>query len=344
MNEIITARDSDVIAAEINTIKEDTRRVMIASSIRIGGKLMEAKSLIPFGEWGKWLEEKVDYSQSTANNLMKLYQEYGDQQESLFDNWTKSETFANLSYTQHMALLALPFADRAEFAESHEVEKMSTRELEKAVREELEKVKQELKTSQANLGDARRQEQELKQRLDAAERGGEELSRELEQARQKAKEAGELVVKATGTAAELRKKLTEAEDREKKVQEELKKAKEKPEVSQDLMAQLRAEAEQEAARAAATEVAEKLEAALKRAEAAETEKREAEQALAAAEKKQQMADGDMSAYNALMKQLQNAYNVLDGYRLKVAGKDPDGGEKLRKFQTAQLRKWLEGLA
>lgn len=337
MSGIITVRDSDIIASEINTIKEDTRRVMIASSIRIGGKLLEAKAMVPFGEWGKWLEEKVDYSQSTANNLMKLYQEYRDQQESLFDNWTKSETFANLSYTQHMALLALPFAERAEFAESHEVESMSTRELEKAVREELEKAKRE-------LADSVQQKETLRQKLDAAEHSGGELSRELEQARQKAKEAGELVVKVTETAAELKKKLEEAEARERKAREELKTAKEKPEISPDLMAQLRAEAEQEAARTAVAEVSGKLEAALKRAEAAEKEKQAAEKALETAEKKQQMADGDVSAYNALMKQLQETYNVLDGYRLKVAGKDPDTGEKLRRFQELQLRKWMEGLA
>ena len=93
MSDIITARDPDIIAAEINTIKEQVQKVLIYASIEIGGKLTEAKGLVPQGEWGRWLEKNVEYSQSTAENMMKLYREYGGNQESLFDTWTKSETF-----------------------------------------------------------------------------------------------------------------------------------------------------------------------------------------------------------------------------------------------------------
>ena len=53
MSDIITARDPEIIAAEINTIKEQVQRVLIYASIEIGGKLTEAKSLVPQGEWGK---------------------------------------------------------------------------------------------------------------------------------------------------------------------------------------------------------------------------------------------------------------------------------------------------
>ena len=72
---IVTTRDSEIVAAEINTIKRQVQETMIAGSLRIGEKLQEAKSLVPQGEWGKWLEENVEYSQSTAENLMKLYRE-----------------------------------------------------------------------------------------------------------------------------------------------------------------------------------------------------------------------------------------------------------------------------
>ena len=135
MSDIITARDGDIIAAEINVIKEHAAKVVISSAIEIGKRLAEAKSMVEHGQWGKWLAEKVDYSQSTANNMMKLYQEYGTGEVNLFDNWTNSEAFGKLSYTQHLALLALPFGERAEFAEQHQVADMSTRELEKVIRE-----------------------------------------------------------------------------------------------------------------------------------------------------------------------------------------------------------------
>ena len=135
MSDIITVRDGDIIAAEINVIKEHAAKVMISSAIEIGKRLVEAKSIVGHGNWGSWLAEKVDYSQSTANNMMKLYQEYGTGEANLFDNWTNSEAFGKLSYSQHLALLALPFGERAEFAEQHQVADMSTRELEKAIRE-----------------------------------------------------------------------------------------------------------------------------------------------------------------------------------------------------------------
>ncbi|WP_396391509.1 DUF3102 domain-containing protein [Desulfosporosinus shakirovi] len=44
--------------------------------------LTEAKALLKYGEWGKWLEESVDFSQSRANKLMRIFKEYRDRQPS----------------------------------------------------------------------------------------------------------------------------------------------------------------------------------------------------------------------------------------------------------------------
>ena len=79
----IVMRDAGVIAREINFIKEQTKRQMLAASMEIGARLCEAKELVGHGEWEKWLCENVDYSQSTANNLMRIYREYGSQQINL---------------------------------------------------------------------------------------------------------------------------------------------------------------------------------------------------------------------------------------------------------------------
>ena len=88
---------------------------------------MEAKELVPHGEWGNWLEEAVDYSKSTANNLMKIFEEYGSDQITLLDDNLKSQAFGNLNYSQAVLLLGLPSDDREKFDE------MSTRELKKAI-------------------------------------------------------------------------------------------------------------------------------------------------------------------------------------------------------------------
>lgn len=356
MSDIITVRDGDIIAAEINTIKEDTRRIMIANAIRIGGKLTEAKSMVPFGEWGKWLEEKVDYSQSTANNLMKLYQEYGTGEVNLFDNWTNSETFANLTYSQHMALLALPFSDRAEFAETHNVADMSTRELDKAVREELEKTQKALEMSEQLRNEEQKERETLQKAVHQATRRAQEAeisghAKTADAALRDKKRAEESEKNALGLVKKLETQLASAQIAEKNAREELKKAIENPTISDDVMAKLRKEAETEAAKAAADKakkdtdkLRKELEAAKAEAEAAAKARAAAEGKLADAEKQAKLSDPDIIAYQTLAEQLMQSYNVLNGYRLKVTANNPDAGERLKKFQTAMVGQWAEQLA
>lgn len=141
MNDIINAestvqeiRTAENIAIEINTIKKQTQKVMLSASIEIGRRLAEAKSLVPHGAWGDWLEQNVNYSERTAQNLIKIYDQYSDKgMDALFGN--DLDAFAELSYTQAVALLALPTVDeRKEFVETHDMETMSTRELQEAIK------------------------------------------------------------------------------------------------------------------------------------------------------------------------------------------------------------------
>lgn len=137
----ISTRTAEIIAAEINSIKDQTRQIMLQSSIEIGRRLVEAKGMLKHGEWGAWLKESVDYSQSTANNLMKIFEEYGSEQLTLFGDNAKSQTLGNLSYSQAVALLGIPAEEREAFVQENNVESMSTRELQKTIKEkqELEK-------------------------------------------------------------------------------------------------------------------------------------------------------------------------------------------------------------
>lgn len=142
MSNLVVNRTPEVIAAEINSIKEQTRKVVLYNSIEIGRKLVEAKELVPHGEWGNWLEEAVDYSKSTANNLMKIFEEYGSDQITLLDNNLKSQAFGNLNYSQAVLLLGLPSEEREKFVEENKVDEMSTRELKKAI-DDLKKANKE---------------------------------------------------------------------------------------------------------------------------------------------------------------------------------------------------------
>lgn len=132
------ARTPELIAAEINNIKEQTRKMVLYNSIEIGRRLVEAKEIVGHGEWGKWLKESVDYSQRTANNLMRIFQEYGADQITLLGDNSKSQAFANLSYSQAIALLELPEEEREGFIKENNIEDMSTRELQKVIKEKQE--------------------------------------------------------------------------------------------------------------------------------------------------------------------------------------------------------------
>ncbi len=113
--EIVTERTPEIVAAEIRQIADQTRKMVLNSSIEIGKRLCEAKEMVPHGEWGSWLEKEVNFKQSTANNLMRIYTEYGDIQGELWGASAKSQTFGNLSYSQAVALLAVPAEEREEF-------------------------------------------------------------------------------------------------------------------------------------------------------------------------------------------------------------------------------------
>lgn len=122
-------RTAAQVAADINTIKSHTSAVLRSaidegkrSCIRIGKLLEEAKCLVPHGEWGEWLKDNVDYSESTAQNLMRCYREFGDEQIDLFSGVSDADFFAVLSQSQMLELLALPKERRREFVEEHREE------------------------------------------------------------------------------------------------------------------------------------------------------------------------------------------------------------------------------
>lgn len=143
MNEI--TRSAAVIAAEINAIKSQTFGILEAahtyakrSCFEIGKRLEEAKATIPHGEWGDWLEANVSYSVSTANDLMRIYREFGDEQIDMLTGRSDAEVFEGLSQSQMVALFALPKADRAAFVEEHREElesgELSTRKLKEEIK------------------------------------------------------------------------------------------------------------------------------------------------------------------------------------------------------------------
>ncbi|MGN4127994.1 DUF3102 domain-containing protein [Lysinibacillus sphaericus] len=139
MTQLITERSTDVIAAEINAIKFQTQTMMLQASSEIGKRLIEAKEQLQHGDWGKWLKENVEYSQSTANNLMQIHTEYN----------SNSQALGNLSYTKAVALLGIDAEEREAFVQENNVDELSSRELQKVVKEK-QKLEKEIAKQEAD--------------------------------------------------------------------------------------------------------------------------------------------------------------------------------------------------
>ena len=92
--------------------------------LTIGRCLIEAKEMLPHGEWLPWLNEKVAYSERTAQNFMAVARRYSNPQ-----------TLADSGMAKALALLALPDSERDEFVQDHNVIDMSARQLKQALKE-----------------------------------------------------------------------------------------------------------------------------------------------------------------------------------------------------------------
>ena len=75
-------RSIETITAEILTMKQTAGDAILG----IGQRLIEAKAMLPHGEWLPWLNEQVEFSERTARNFMRLARE-----------WTNRQALADLS-------------------------------------------------------------------------------------------------------------------------------------------------------------------------------------------------------------------------------------------------------
>lgn len=129
------ARKIELVTQEIKELCRQAQCMALAYIVEIGRRLAEAKSILPHGAWGDWLKQEVNFSQSTANNYMKLFEEYGDTQMTLFGAFTNSQSFGNLSYSKALQLLAVPADEREEFATEVDAEHISVSKLKEAIEE-----------------------------------------------------------------------------------------------------------------------------------------------------------------------------------------------------------------
>ncbi|MCI7713086.1 MAG: DUF3102 domain-containing protein [Clostridiales bacterium] len=287
-------RNIETITTEIIKLKEDAGNAIIG----IGQRLIEAKSMLPHGEWTQWLTERVEFSERTAQNFMRLARE-----------WSNPQALADLGATKALTLLALPPEERQQFIEENHIvdgkEKsvidMTSRELEKAIRERDEALKAaEVAKEDAKVAEDSRSKMEadmaaLKNLQMSAQNAEEQARRELASVRAELKELQEkpvdvAVMEVDQTALDNARKEAEAGMQAKldKAVEARKKAEEK-----------RKEAEEQVA-----ELQRKLDA------------------VKAEERKAVISgDRDLATFELLFNQAQEVVNKLHGLLLKLKGRE-----------------------
>lgn len=292
------ARSIELITEEIRFYKQTAA----TSIVEIGRRLIEAKKQLPHGEWSRWLQESVAFSERSAQNYMRLAEGYGE-----------SATVADLGTRKALALLALDENERAGFLEENDVSAMSARELEEALRERDE-------------AEAARKD---------AERAAERMRGDLTAAQAKLSAAKTEAVQTARRLEEAKQRETKARDRAKELEAELRTLREKPvEVAVEKVVD---RAAVEAARRDAEKAMEdKLAAAKREAEAAAAEIENARGAAQAAleeaaalRRQMQAADGKTAEFRLLFEQWQRGYQELDRRVEEIAREDGEKGSRLR---------------
>ncbi len=337
------ARTLAQVTEEIRYLDNQAKRLVLGHAIEIGRRLEEAKALVPYGEWGNYIEKELSYSQSTANNFMRIFDEYGAAQQSLFGPVADSQTLGNLSYTKALKLLAVPREEREEFAREVDAEHLSTRELAEAIRERDEAKKRaedaEAETKRAKafekdllntIGDANDRVDRLAKELMAAKKELEEQkARPVEVAVQEPdpdaveKLAAELANKAREELEQqAAKEVGAAEEKAAKAAEELKKAREKAKAEREKLEDKIKEAEAKIAAAG-------------EADKAETERLRAE--AEALRKQLAMSGQEITIFKLRFAAWQDAHKLMT--EALAALQDEETKEKMRAAIRAQVKAW-----
>lgn len=300
-------RNIEAITSEILRLKQDAGNAILG----IGQRLLEAKAMLPHGEWLPWLTEQVEFSERQAQRFMKLAQE-----------WANPTALSDLGATKALALLALPPEERQKFlSENHIVDgeeksviDMTYRELEKAVKERDEAL---------HAAEAARAAAETADQSRAKMEADMTALKQLHQAAQTAE-------------AQAREALAEA-------QSELKALREKP---VEVAVEVDQGALQEARREAETRMQAKVDKAAEAQKKAEEQRKKAEEELAAVRQQLEAAqqterqaaisgDKDLALFELLFSQGNEAVNKLHGLLLKVRGRgDIELAGKLQKALLA----------
>ena len=352
LSPVDSGKTPDILAAEIRTIKNQTGRMVLNASIEVGRRLTEAKAKLPHGSWGEYLKNEVDYSPSQAQNLMRVFREYGSDQQSLFGGEAKSQTFGNLTYSKALSLLAIPDEEERErFAVENDVEHMSVRELNEALKarnEAEEKAAAAEDKVRGLLQEAERLREELADQAQVYKAKLTAADVETTEANRKAREAQEALDKQREKAQRLQDALSEANTSAQAAEEEHTRLAQELEELRSRPAEADTAAVEAARQAAIAEMTEKVDKAKDAKKKAEEKRKAAEESLEAAQK--ELADlkakgpevreltqeeKDALTAEAVNKVKAESAEQLQGLEKKLAAADPNVAEFKVRFTSWQ---------
>lgn len=326
-------RDIEVITGEIL----DAKLAGGEAILTIGRCLIEAKAMLSHGEWLPWLEERVEFSERSARNFMRLARE-----------WTNRQALADLGATKALQLLALPESERDVFlGETHEIDgeeknviDMSARELQAAIKERDAALKA-AEQAKAEQSAAEQSSAKLSQEMALANERIAGLNAEVEEYSAKAKAAQD-------AAARLEKELEELRARPVDVAVEADPAAieaARKEAEAAMQAKLdKAKKAQEKAQAQVMEINGALQRAKMEREDALTELEKLREQAKLAEKRAALAGNeDLVLFRTIFDQAQEQVNKLGGVLMKFRNKDPEKAEGLVKAMLALAEK-IKGVA
>ena len=327
-------RDINTITAEIHTIQATVRRTALEGCIEIGRRLVEAKELLPHGEWGQYLKEEFDWSQDRAGQLMKLFREYGAEQQNIFGAELNSDTYRNLSFSQALKLIAIPESEREDFVKENDVGKLTTRELDELIKEhnrQLAAEQEKTRQAEAESREAHAALEELSDKyaaLSAVAREGQQgLDDALARGRAEGESAAaEKLAHLNTQVAEADKAAKQAEKQRKAAEKELAKAKADAEAARQDLRQLKDNPQ------VPQETMDKLRAQFSAAA------QEAEARAAELEQRLKTADPTVAVFNVHFDNIQREFSTM---MTLIASAEAETGNKLRAAVAAVLDKFKQ---
>ena len=320
-------RTPEQIGAEIRMYVNTGRWITTLCGIEIGRRLVEAKELLPHGEWLPWLQRETEFSERSAQDYMRVFKDYSATQLGLFGPETNTQTFADLPISKALALLSVPESDREAFAKEVDAEHISVRELKQAIKERDEALARE-KAAMQDLAGVQAEAEKMQHAIDTLSGDRDDLDRLRAEAEKKLEEAQKQITELENRPVEV---AVETVRDEEAIAAAAKEAKEKAEAAAkkkiaDLEKKLnKAENERAEAVEKAESAGKDAEKKLKQATAA-AEKIKAD--LEEARKQLKASDSDITAFGIRYTTMQNEFGYMITEYRKVAARDRETGDKL----------------